>query len=83
MQQHSDFTVLRDLLREGCTRLRRGGRMYVVVQAYVPLRALLGASAPGRYAKCKLAASDGQFSVWKLKAPNAKAKGERGGGSPT
>ena len=83
VQQHSDFTVLRDLLREGCTRLRRGGRMYVVVQAYVPLRALLGASAPGRYAKCKLAASDGRFSVWKLKAPNAKAKGERGGGIPT
>ena len=58
--------------------------MYVVVQAYVPLRALLGATgATGRYAKCKLAASDGQFSVWKLKAPKAKAKGERGGRSST
>jgi hypothetical protein len=50
-----------------------------VVQCYVPLKAILVASgAASRYKKVKLAAADGKFSVWKLKA--AKSGRSRGEG---
>jgi len=73
----SDFGVLKSLLQLAPLHLERGGYAFVVVQCYVPLKAILAASgAVSRYKKVKLAAADGKFSVWKLKA----AKSGRSGG---
>ena len=75
----SDFGVLKSLLELAPRHLEPGGYAFVVVQCYVPLKAILAASrAASLYKKVKLAAADGKFSVWKLKA--AKPGCGRGGG---
>jgi len=75
----SDFGVLKSLLELAPRHLEPGGYAFVVVQCYVPLKAILAASrAASLYKKVKLAAADGKFSVWKLKA--AKPGRGRGGG---
>ena len=64
----SDFEVLRSLLEKAPRNLEPGGRAYVVVQCYVPLKAIVAASGSSVfYKKAKIVAADGKFSVWKLK----------------
>ena len=66
----TDFKVLRLLVRGAARRLRSGGELFVVVQTYVPLGAML-ADQP-KLEDVRTLSDDGRFSVW---AARKKAKG--------
>ena len=66
----TDFKVLRLLVRGAARRLRSGGELFVVVQTYVPLGAML-ADLP-KLEDVRTLSDDGRFSVW---AARKKAKG--------
>ena len=66
----TDFKVLRLLVRGAARRLRSGGELFVVVQTYVPLGAMLAAQP--KLEDVRTLSDDGRFSVW---AARKKAKG--------
>ena len=70
----TDFKVLRLLVRGAARRLRSGGELFVVVQTYVPLGAMLAAQP--KLEDVRTLSDDGRFSVW---AARKKAKGGGGG----
>ena len=64
----SDFRVVRLILRGAARRLRRGGELWIVCQAYIPLATLatqLGKKST-RLGPPQAVREDGRFTVWKL-----------------
>ena len=69
----ADFRVLRLLVRRAARRLRSGGELFIVVQTYVPLGAML-ADQP-KLEDVRTLSDDGRFSVWA-----ARKRAQGGGG---
>ena len=82
----TDFKVLRLLVRGAARRLRSGGELFVVVQTYVPLGAMLAAQP--KLEDVRTLSDDWLFSVWDARkkakgggAEEVKWKGGRGSAS--
>lgn len=72
-----DFTVLRTLIDGAASRLRPGGKLWLVCQCYVPVGVLLDRAL--HLVGARAAFDDGRFTVWIASRPG-KGEGNDGKG---
>ena len=64
----SDFSILANFLADGPKHLKPDGKMYFVVQSYVPVRAMLTKTYMLGTTRLHRLWTDGRFAVWAIKA---------------